>query len=468
VALKEILITARLNTTPAPHPNVSEEAQALWTLARMLATAPQNLIDGLLEMALGLCHADTAGLSVLEALPDGEQVFRWTNLAGRLKQFVGGATPRHFSPCGVCLDHDAPQFFEYPARRFRYLSKNVDVPIVQALVIPVSLGLGAPATIWILAHEERDDFNAEDVRTMTELADFTGSVLALLHSLRVAQDSQDQAEKAATQLRTTQRDLEKSLEAQYAARRHAELEVTSRKLSEDELQKSHNVLESIVQARASQLRRLSAKLQILQDEERRRIARELHDSAGQYLSGIQMNLDACLREKTTWVSRVNEARELAEKCLAEIRTISYLLHPPLLDEMGLVSALSWFTGGFSERSGIRMELKVPRGLGRMPAETETAIFRVAQQALSNIHRHSGSKMARITITSDAEQVMLEVRDEGRGIPEEILAGFHAGTRLPGVGIAGMRERIANMGGKFTVRSGSQGTTLEIALPIGQE
>ena len=466
--LNEILITATLKETPSRPPNLQQEAEAFRALARMLATNPRDLIDGLLEMALQLCGAGTAGLSVLETLADGNQVFRWTNLAGRLKRFVGGMTPRHFSPCGVCLDHNAPELFQYPARRFQYLSDNVDVPIVQALVIPVPLGLGAPATIWILAHEERTHFNIEDVRIMAELADFTGSALGLLDSLKVAQDSRSRAEDTAAELRASQRDLEKAAASEREALRGAEMEILSRKASEGKLQKSHDILESVVRARTAQLQQLSAQLQVLQDEERRRIARELHDGAGQYLAGIQMNLDASLREQSTWVSRVTDSKALAERCLAEIRTISYLLHPPLLDEVGLTSALSWLTEGFSDRSGIRVELVFPRGFGRLPGEMETAIFRVAQQALSNIHRHSGSKLARVTLTSDAEQVILEICDEGRGIPEDILTGFHEGSQLPGVGIAGMRERIVNMGGTFRIHSSGKGTTIEMALPVNQQ
>jgi signal transduction histidine kinase len=473
VGLSEILITARLQDSTLCAPNLQAEGKALRVLARVLATEPHKLIDTLLETALELCGAGTGGLSVLETLPSGEQVFRWTNLAGRLKQFTGGATPRHFSPCGVCLDNNSPQLFFYPARRFQYLGENVDVPIVEALVIPVPPGFGAPATIWILTHGEPKEFNAEDVRIMTDLADFTGCALGLLRSLTAEQDSRKRAEAEVSQRRTAeadlisiQRDLEKAIEAQYDARRQGEVEITRRKQSEADLQRSNDALERLVEARASQLRQLSAKLQILQDTEHRRIARELHDGAGQYLAGIQMNLDACLRDKSgNGNSRIAEARGMADQCLSEIRTISYLLHPPLLDEVGLVSALSWYTEGFSERSGISVELKVPRDLGRLPSEAETAIFRVVQQALANIHRHSGSKTARVVMAAEAEQVRLEICDEGRGIPAEILGGFSTGTRLPGVGLAGMRERISNMGGKFNILSSPKGTTIQATLPV---
>jgi len=454
-------------------PGLQEEKRALAVLARTLAANPYGLIDQLLDEALSLCNADSSGLSMLETLPNGDMVFRWTNMAGRLKDSVGGSSPRHLSPSGLCLDQNSPQRFAHPARRFQYLKDTVEIPIVETLVVPVPPGLGSPAVLWIVTHEEGKNFHAESVRIMDELADFAGAALGLMHSLAAAQKYRDQAEAEISQRRTTemelrrtQEDLENAVLAHREALRQCEIEITSRKQSEGELQKSYDALESLVQARTSQLRQLSGRLLILRDEERRHIARDLHDSAGQYLSGIQMNLDACLREgSTTWVPRVAESRKMAEQCLAEIRTMSYLLHPPLLDEVGLLSALSWYAEGFSQRSGIRVELDVPGGLGRLPADTEAAIFRLLQEALSNIHKHSGSKTARISMISDAEQVILEVADEGRGIPEKILAGFSTGAQLPGVGITGMRERVSNMGGKFGIRSNERGTTLEIILPV---
>ncbi|HVB54886.1 MAG TPA: ATP-binding protein [Candidatus Acidoferrales bacterium] len=472
-SLEEILITRRLHETSSRAPNLQEEGKALRTLARTLATKPREMIDGLLEMALQLCKAGTAGLSVLETLPGGEQVFRWINMAGRLKRFTGGSAPRNFSLCRVCLDCNAPQLFAYPARRFRYLSEAVDAPIVQALMIPVPLGLGESATIWILAHEEGTNFDAEDVRIMSELADFTGCALGLIHSREAAEKARNEAEmeivqrrSTEAQLRAAKQSLEQALDTQYEACKQREIEIAERKRTAEVLQKNQLTLESLVETRTSQLRQLSAKLLILQDEERRRIARELHDSAGQYLSGIQMNLDACMREdSTTWAPRIVDSKALAERCLSEIRTISYLLHPPLLDEVGLVSALSWYAEGFSQRCGIQVDIKVaPDDLGRLPSEVETAIFRVVQQALSNIHRHSGSKTAQIVMSADAEQVMCVIRDEGCGIPSEVLTGFSTGAQLPGVGLAGMRERISNMGGKFSIRSSGHGTTLELSLP----
>ena len=420
VGLEEILVTDKLRTRTRRKPNLQGEGNALRVLAGRLATEPNQLVDTLLEMALELCHAGTSGLSVLETAKDGNQLFRWTNLAGALRKFVGGSTPRNFSPCGVCLDRNSPQLFAHPARRFQYLSEAVDVPIVEALVIPIPFRDGSPATIWILSHTEEVEFDEEDVRIMTDLADFTGCALGLI----------------------------RSLEAEQEARRSSE---------------------ALVGARTSQLHQLSARLLTAQDEERRRIARELHDSAGQYLAGIQMNLDAALRENPAipgpLATRISDSAEMAQRCLSEVRTMSYLLHPPLLDEMGLTSALAWYADGFAQRSGIRIELDIPKDLGRLPSDTETALFRVVQQGLANIHRHSGSLMARICVKLDAENVTVEICDEGRGIQPEMLNGFLSDTQFVGMGMAGMRERITGIGGQFDIRSGEKGTTIEVTLPL---
>jgi len=313
--------------------------------------------------------------------------------------------------------------------------------IVEALVIPVYLGGKMPATIWIVSHDDEVKFDSEDVRIMTGLAEFTGCALQL------------------TRLSELQR----------TAQMAGDLEIAAHKLTENALRDTQAKLELEIDVRTRQLQQLSVKLMNLQDEERRRIARELHDSAGQYLAGIQMNLNALLSQSTSLAdsdkSRISDALAMADHCQSEIRTISYLLHPPLLDETGLRSALSWYVTGFSQRSGIEVELQIPDGFGRLPSDTETAMFRVIQQSLANIHRHSGSKVARIAIDLKADDVTLEICDEGAGIPNKTLMEFHSGTRLPGVGMAGMRERVRDMGGRFDIHSSANGTKIRINLPL---
>ena len=247
-------------------------------------------------------------------------------------------------------------------------------------------------------------------------------------------------------------------------------DVTATRKTQEEMEKSHAELETAVEARTSQLQTLSARLMTTQDEERRHIARELHDSAGQYLAAIQMNLGAMRNSPeitTTEKSRIQDSWDMAERCSSEIRTISYLLHPPLLDEMGLRYAILSYVEGFARRSGIQVDLDIPDGLRRLPAEIETTIFRIVQQGLANIHRHSESRVAEIRLAEDNKQIKIVIRDDGRGIPAEKLSHLRSGKQLIGVGIAGMRERIRDLHGEFDIRSGAWGTTIEVNLPIFQ-
>ncbi len=181
VTLESILITEQLvSRNPRQH-RLGEEANCMRNLAEAVAASPEHLIDSFLEMPLELCHAGTTGLSLLETNDAGEQVFRWTNLAGKLANCVGGTTPRNFSPCGVTLDRNSPQLFAYPGRYFEYFNQ-VEVPIVEGLVIPFRVGAKTEGTVWIVSHEEESKFDFEDVRIMTSLTEFAGCALHLVRS----------------------------------------------------------------------------------------------------------------------------------------------------------------------------------------------------------------------------------------------------------------------------------------------
>jgi signal transduction histidine kinase len=215
------------------------------------------------------------------------------------------------------------------------------------------------------------------------------------------------------------------------------------------------------------LRQLSARVLQLQDEERRRIARELHDGTGQALTGLALKLAALLR--TARLDRaarktLRGAKKLAEQCARETRTLSYLLHPPLLEEAGLRAALAWLVEGFAERSGIRAHIKQPQDDVRLPHEVELALFRVVQEGLANVHRHSSSPTAEVRVAKRPGEVRVEIRDKGHGIPRSQLT--QAMTR--GVGIAGMRERLRELGGRLEVHSSPRGTTLRAAVPVAFE
>jgi PAS domain S-box-containing protein len=216
------------------------------------------------------------------------------------------------------------------------------------------------------------------------------------------------------------------------------------------------------------LRLLSGELLHLQDQERRRIARELHDSAGQILAALGMNLSLVESENGSMApgatKAVRESIALVQDLSRELRTISHLLHPPLLDEVGLASGLRSYLDGFTERSKIRVDLDLPEDLGRLQQDLETAIFRIVQECLTNIHRHSGSQVARIRIGRSDEQVSLEVEDRGKGIPPEEREAMGSGG-TPGVGIRGMRERLRQLGGTLEVKSNGSGTVVAARFPV---
>lgn len=214
------------------------------------------------------------------------------------------------------------------------------------------------------------------------------------------------------------------------------------------------------------LRTLSGRLLGIQDQERRRIARELHDSLGQYLAGLKIAIDMLGSRSAQKDPLLVECADILEKAIAETRTLSHLLHPPLLDEAGFASAASWFVAGFSQRSGILVSLDLPPDLQRLPDVIEIALFRVLQESLTNVHRHSRAKSAEISVDLDAEQVTIEIRDHGRGMPPNIIRQIEAETSKLGVGLAGMRERIHELGGKFVVSSNDRGTTVQASIPLG--
>jgi signal transduction histidine kinase len=242
-----------------------------------------------------------------------------------------------------------------------------------------------------------------------------------------------------------------------------ETEMAERRQVEETLRRTKADLESQVEQRTAALRQLSSRLLSLQDSERRRIARELHDSLGQYLVGLKLNAHL-LRKSPEREELWSEADRLMEQCISEVRTLSYLLHPPTMDAAGFTSAARWYVEGYGQRSGLNVTLDAPPDHGRLPDAIELALFRVLQEALTNVHRHSGASSADVVVSQDAEQVILQVRDNGRGIPEEMLNHFHKTGAGTGVGIAGIRERVRELGGKMTLESNSSGTLVRVAIP----
>jgi signal transduction histidine kinase len=243
----------------------------------------------------------------------------------------------------------------------------------------------------------------------------------------------------------------------------AEREQRRRRAGRSTLDANVHDIDALKNAEAK-LGSVTARLLQVQDEERRRIARALHDQTAQNLAAVSINLQLIHDANVLALpsrARLAESRELVDCCLREIRTLSYLLHPPLLDELGLLAAIRWYADGFATRSGIAVSLRVPQYLGRVSPEIETALFRIVQESLTNIHRHSGSPSVAIALERAAGELRLEVRDRGRGMPE--LSRY--GLAPVGVGIAGMSERVRQLGGRFEVISRDTGTVVRAALPV---
>lgn len=247
------------------------------------------------------------------------------------------------------------------------------------------------------------------------------------------------------------------------------LDITERVREQGEMARQQDELEKRVSRQTTALRELSRRLMYLQDEERRRIARELHDSTGQSLTAIKINLDLLGREASGFSPEARKLFEellsLVESCSAGVRTISHLLHPPLLDELGLIPALRWYVEGFVERSGILVELDLHETCAPVPRDVNTALFRILQETLTNILKHSAAQTARISLTEEHGRIILEVRDFGRGFDAELLEDRNRGIHGLGVGITGMRERVAQLAGELSIQNAFPGALVRASFPI---
>jgi signal transduction histidine kinase len=245
--------------------------------------------------------------------------------------------------------------------------------------------------------------------------------------------------------------------------------LVKRENAEMALHEANEELEERVSQRTAELersnesaRRLSARIMVVEDEERRRIGRALHDSLGQYLALLNMNLCRLRAQVETETALFSECADLVEQCLIETRTISHLLHPPLLDEVGFGSATRLFVEGSSRRSGLTVTLDLPSESGmRLPKNLEIALFRAVQEGLTNIHRYAEATFASIRLKRDISGAQLSIQDNGKGIPPTLLKRLRDGTADSGVGIAGMRERLRELNGVLEIQSDQSGTILKI-------
>jgi signal transduction histidine kinase len=238
-----------------------------------------------------------------------------------------------------------------------------------------------------------------------------------------------------------------------------------------QLRHSRSELELLVVERTAELQSLSQRLLRVQDEERRRVARDLHDSTGQTLTALKICVDLLQRklgkDKRTY-DEVSGIARLVDEALQEIRTTSYLLHPPMLDEAGFTSAAQWYIKGFSQRSGMKVRMDFSPEVARMPETIEIALFRVLQESLTNVHRHSGTSEVDVRFRRDTQAAMLEVRDYGRGMPKEWLGRLGPPAQDSGVGLAGMRERLNELRGGLEIEGAEPGMRLRAVVPLVAE
>jgi PAS domain S-box-containing protein len=570
-SLESILCTEELQRRLPREPDHRKENRALVCLARALADSPRTILQTLAETILEVVEADSAGLSLLTT-DDGGKRFYWPAIAGQWKSYIGGGTPRDFGPCGDVLDRNTPLLFRHIERRYTYF-QPVTPPVEECLLVPFYVEGKAVGTIWVIAHDERRKFDAEDERLMVSLGAFTSSayqIVGSLDALKFQEIERDNARRATGLLAaivdsSDDAIISKGLDgvitswnksaewmfgysAAEAIGQHITLivpserqdeevailerlrrgerldhfetirvrkdgtrlnisltvspmkdaagrvigaskvarDITERKRFEQALLESQERLRSLADGLESQvqvrtmeleqrnaevlqqsreLRELSKRMLQTQDEERRRIARELHDSAGQIVTALGMNLAGIVqrgRENPLLDKALQDSQNLVHELSKEIRTVSYLLHPPLLDENGLSEAITWYVEGLRERTGLQITHNISENFGRLPAEIELAAFRVLQECLTNIHRHSESKTATIRLLRSAESVSLEIQDEGRGIPVEKLSGIQG--QRSGVGIAGMRERVRHLGGGMSIQSNGSGTKISVTFP----
>jgi len=253
---------------------------------------------------------------------------------------------------------------------------------------------------------------------------------------------------------------------------------SKRKKAEREFQiareSAYTEMEQLVKERTKELeesnqhlRQISARLIRTQDEERRKIARELHDSIGQYIVAVGIAVDSAKKHQSSpaAIRSLDDAAAITKECASEVRTISHLLHPPLLDELGLLSAIRWYADGFAARSGIQVSVEIPEELARLGSDVELVLFRVLQESLTNIHRHSGSKTAAIRLGADSQKVWLEVQDQGKG---RSSGNGSSNGFSPGIGTTGMRERLKEFAGVLELTSDTTGTRVKAVIPLAAD
>ncbi len=522
-SLDSILCTEELNVRPLRPPDHQRENRALISLMQSLADSPGTILQALADAILDTLRCGSAGVSLLTT-HDGGKRFYWPAIAGIWKEHVGGGTPREFGPCGTVLDYNKTLLFKHVERVYTYF-EPVKPLVEEALLAPFYMQGQAVGAVWAVAHDESRKFDMEDKRQLESLARFASAAYQAVNFLEsrkqlaaivessddaivskdlngiilswnsgaqrifgysaaeaigqpitliIPKELQDEEREILKRLRSGERldHFETVRLRKDGVRVNVSLTISPVRDSEGRIVGASKIGRDISERRrfeeALKESEFSARLLKLQDEDRRSIARELHDGVGQLLAAVSMNVALVAEEKNKLspdaARRVEENSALLRQASSDIRTVSYLLHPPLLDEMGLRSALQWYVDGFAERSKIATRLEVPVDLGRLPRDYELVIFRVAQECLTNIHRHAKGSSALLRLSTADGKLTMKIEDDGQGINPETQTRIASG-KTSGVGLRGMRERVVSIGGAFTIESNENGTSVFVSLPL---
>jgi PAS domain S-box-containing protein len=525
VALESILCTEELMLRPSRAPEFEKENRALIALIQAMVDSPRDILQTLVDTIREMLGCGSSGISLLSS--DGGTRFYWPAISGIWKPHIGGGTPRNFGPCGDVLDRNRPLLFKHVERRYTYF-QPVQPAVEEALLVPFYIDGKAAGTVWAVTHDPSRQFDAEDERQLGTLARFASAAYQAVLSLDASKQmaaivsssddaivsknldgiilswnpgaellfgytSEEAIGKPITLIIPVDRldEEPKILERLRKGERVDHFETIRKKKDgtlvdisltispvKDDLGRvvgaskvARDITERKEVDRVRKEVEVAAKLLQVQDLERRRIARELHDGVGQLLAAIGMNVSQVFREKERLSDPaarcVDENMTLISQAASEIRTVSYLLHPPMLEEIGLSSALASYVDGFSQRSKVGVKLDVAPDFQRLPQAYELTLFRVVQECLTNIHRHSGSSTATVKLSRTAQEIRLEVEDSGKGIDQAITAKIASGASA-GVGMRGMQERIRSLRGHMIVDSGQSGTSIIVTLPIAEK